>query len=387
MENIEEIVLSLQEKINELSSAQALRNTSLINTHSRFIIEKIDSISNLDQLNKNTKAKLAYFKGRAMISNERYEKAAEELLSRSIKLDPRNGEAWSCLGELFYLKKDYQQSKKCFEASLEYTGRSKETLRKLSITYRLLNEQDQHKQSVLKSVDLAKEALGLDLNDAESWYILGNAHLTNYFNNHPTYQELEKSLKSYSQAQRLLVSPNPDLYYNKAIALNSAERYEEALLDLQTAHSLDISLNAESKSQEFYEKVKNIHNIIQTKCNIKKKNITILCKKIPNLIKSNDKYSISSVCELVEGTNSGKMLSLKILGYSKSEFPPIFVGCDYKADFFAVSIYDYPSHNRIVLGCGVFIRNPILLVVKCNDITYPCIQVKDSETLMIQANS
>ena len=69
---------------------------------------------------------------------------------------------------MFYCKKDYQQSKRCFEGSLEHTGPNKETLRKLSIVYRFLSEAEERKESVLKSIDIATQALGMDLHDGES---------------------------------------------------------------------------------------------------------------------------------------------------------------------------------------------------------------------------
>jgi len=43
---------------------------------------------------------------------------------------------------------------------------------------------------VEKSVSLAKEAINLDLNDGESWYVLGNALFSNFFVNMKTIDEL-----------------------------------------------------------------------------------------------------------------------------------------------------------------------------------------------------
>ena len=254
MENIPEIIESLESKIKDLSRFQNERDLNQISACSHEIREIVDSIPNSDQLSKTIKAKLAYFKGRALAATEIYEKSAEELLSRSVKLDPRNGEAWSWLGEVLYCKKDYQQSKRCFEGSLEHTGPNKETLRKLSIVYRFLSEAEERKESVLKSIDIAKQALGMDLHDGESWYILANAHLTNYFTNNPSYEELEKALKSYAQSEKINQVHNPDLHFNKAIALYAAGKYQSAFDALQIAHSIDQGLNAQQKSQEFFEK-------------------------------------------------------------------------------------------------------------------------------------
>jgi len=43
---------------------------------------------------------------------------------------------------------------------------------------------------VAKSINIAKDALNLDLNDGESWYVLGNAYLSNFFVNMKTINEL-----------------------------------------------------------------------------------------------------------------------------------------------------------------------------------------------------
>ena len=381
MENIENIILLLESKVKELSEYQKQRQADLISQTSKFITDQIDTIQVSDQLSKPLKAKLAYFKGRALASHERYEKSAEEFLSKSVKLDPRNSEAWNWLGEVFYFKKDYQQSKRCFEGSLEQSGPNKETLRKLSIVHRFLTED--RKEAVIKSIDLAKQALMIDFNDWESWYILANAHLTNYFTNNPSYEELEKALKSYTQAESFLNTENPDLLFNKALALNAAERHSEAFAELLKANTLDFTLNANKKLEEFYESLKIVANMIEKKCNIKRKNLTSLCKSIPIALKNTESFVICSISELVIGQNLNKMLSLKILGYSKSEFPPVFIGCDSKASFFGISIYNYPSQTKIVLGCSVFITNPIMIEVNRKDIRYFSIQVRDPNSLMI----
>ena len=382
--DITDTLSSLEAKVQELSQAQQQRDPPQIAQCVRLIVEAVDAIPNADQYSKTVKAKLAYFKGRALAASERYEKAAEELLSKSVRLDPRNAEAWSLLGEVFYFKKDYPQAKRCFEGSLEQSGPNKETLRKLSIVYRFLSQAEDRKDAVLKSIEIAKQALGFDLMDSESWYILANAHLTNYFTNSPSYEELEKSMRSYSQAERFAVAQNPDLYFNKAIALHAAQRYREAFEHLDTAKNLDQTLDVQGKSQEFYESLANIYSMVDKKCNMKNKEINTVCRSIPISMKSEESFEICSVLELAEGENKRKILSLKLLGYSKSEFPPIFIGCDSKKNFFAVSIYNYQMQNRIVLGCGVFIRDPIMQVVNVKGISYTSVQVRDPNLLMIQ---
>jgi hypothetical protein len=49
-------------------------------------------------------------------------------------------------------------------------------------------------------VDLAKEALVLDLKDGQSWYLVGNALLINFFVNFKKISELETAIKAYNEA-------------------------------------------------------------------------------------------------------------------------------------------------------------------------------------------
>jgi hypothetical protein len=55
--------------------------------------------------------------------------------------------------------------------------------------------------------------------------VLGNAHLTNFFVNNENVSELELALKAYSQTERNLKEPNPDMFFNRATIYEYLERY------------------------------------------------------------------------------------------------------------------------------------------------------------------
>lgn len=63
-----------------------------------------------------------------------------------------------------------------------------------------INSDEQRKQNVKDSVDLAKQALLLDLKDGQSWYLVGNAWLSNFFVNFKKMSELETAIKAYNEA-------------------------------------------------------------------------------------------------------------------------------------------------------------------------------------------
>lgn len=77
------------------------------------------------------------------------------------------------------------------------------------------------------------------MSDSQSWYVLGNAHLTNFFVNNESTKELELALKAYSFTEKYMKESNPDLYFNRGTVLEYLERYSEAAADFQRAHQID----------------------------------------------------------------------------------------------------------------------------------------------------
>lgn len=141
------------------------------------------------QKSKKVKAELLYLKGKALDYLPEYTKQAEENLSKSVKLMPTKKEAWDALAHVYWKKQDVEQAKKCFEGSLEQDPDNKIALRNLSMVYRMLKNNsagepidlEERKKNYKYSIELAKKAITFDMKDAQSWYVLGNAHLTNFF--------------------------------------------------------------------------------------------------------------------------------------------------------------------------------------------------------------
>lgn len=149
---------------------------------------------------------MLFLRGKCMDFLPEYSKIAEENLSKSIKLMPTKNEAWDALGNVYWKKRDIEQSKKCFEGSLEQDENNKLALRNLSMVYRALTttssgeavDAEDRKKNYQDSIKLAKKAIALDLTDSQSWYVLGNAHLTNFFVNNESTQELQQALTAYT---------------------------------------------------------------------------------------------------------------------------------------------------------------------------------------------
>lgn len=115
------------------------------------------------------KARAAYVQGKALDAGPEYSKEAEVLLAKAVKLDPSNIDAWNCLGNCFWKKKDYVGARDCFVGAIgqEKTAKS---LRLLSMVLRQIGETPQERvANVTESVAKAKEAITMDVSDEESW--------------------------------------------------------------------------------------------------------------------------------------------------------------------------------------------------------------------------
>ena len=78
---------------------------------------------------------MLYLRGKCLDFEPEYTKQAEEFLSKSIKLMPTKTEAWDALGHVYWKKQDIEQSRKCYEGSLEQDDNNKIALRNLSMVY------------------------------------------------------------------------------------------------------------------------------------------------------------------------------------------------------------------------------------------------------------
>ena len=150
--------------------------------------------------NKKEKAELLYLRGRTLDFLPEYTKQAEDLLSKSLKLEPTKREAWDALGHVYWKKNDLPAAKNCFESSLEHEPNNKEIIRNLSMVLRQQQTDDAEvrKANFAQSIKLASKAVGMDMRDSQSWCkftlffsqliftfvdVLGNAHFTNFFVN------------------------------------------------------------------------------------------------------------------------------------------------------------------------------------------------------------
>lgn len=141
---------------------------------------------NKTKTNLDTKAHDLMVKGRLLNAGEKYNQEAFDLLSKSIKLNPNLIDAWVELTECYQRKSDIEGAIVCLENALKYCKPeepNKIILRKLSICIRQKNcaSQEEKVATLLRSLDLSKQALKTDLNDEENYYNLAKAYMCLFF--------------------------------------------------------------------------------------------------------------------------------------------------------------------------------------------------------------
>ncbi|XP_039224069.1 tetratricopeptide repeat protein 5-like isoform X2 [Crotalus tigris] len=140
-------------------------------------------------------------KGKALNVSTDYNAQSEELLSKAVKLDPELVEAWNQLGEVYWKKGDVSAAHTCFSGALSHR-KNKVSLQNLSMVLRQLrtSSPDEHAQNVMDSVRQAKLAVQMDVRDGRSWYVLGNAYLSLFFNTGQNPKISQQALSAYAQA-------------------------------------------------------------------------------------------------------------------------------------------------------------------------------------------
>ncbi|XP_065125934.1 tetratricopeptide repeat protein 5 [Paramisgurnus dabryanus] len=182
-------------------------------------------------------------RGRCLNVAPEFSQAAEECLSRAVKLEPGLVEGWNTLGEQYWKKGDLTAAKTCFVGSLQQS-KNKVSLRSLSMVLRQLPpEGDAQEQSkrILESVELARQAVQLDVTDGTSWYILGNAYISMFFTSGQNPQLSQQALSAYAQAEKIdkASALNPDLHFNRATLFQYEEMFSSALDGYSRAAALD----------------------------------------------------------------------------------------------------------------------------------------------------
>ncbi|CEO98712.1 hypothetical protein PBRA_006826, partial [Plasmodiophora brassicae] len=392
-------------------------------------------------------ARLAYWHGKLRThASEAFDQAAVEYLQNAVRQDPALYDAWNCLGECYWKKRDMPSARSCFESAIAHNPNPR-SYQNLSIVIRSSASKLSPGPEVLESVEASRMALKLDVRDGHSWYLFGNAMLSKFFLASHDPADLSSAFKAYQKAEAALVhssSNNPDMYFNRATARWYMEDYSLAIQDFSKAASLDPSLTIAAdhiaEIESFVSRL--VRQIASRRGTAKPKSptdpettYTMIRAQYPNRLpafpgpgSTSDavqKWSqaVQAGCEglpkdrraqLLHATSHlvAKQLSagrpmlqlaslptngqptrgLLCLEMSVSVFRkrgiPCTMVCVSGQEAVAVSVYHTTSDalGTIRPGDPVFIVDPIArtveVVIQDRPVSYPCIQVKDPRTLI-----
>ncbi|CAB3232140.1 unnamed protein product [Arctia plantaginis] len=345
----------------------------------KVLAEKFEEIDD-SKLPSAERAKFLYMKGRTYNISRTYDARATECLSKAVKLNPHFVEAWNELGECYWKNMNVKEAKASFEGALKHQ-RNRLSLRCLSIILR--QEIGPRKRSeviptILKSVELAKEAVTQDIKDGVSWSVLGNAYLCQFFTVAQDPATLKLCMSAYKQAALdPIAKGQPDLYYNEGIALKYSEQYSEALEKFSYACRLDPSwAPPRQESSRVLSFTQAATTLVRTRGKLKAKRLATMVQSIDK--KMLGMYSEGSLhsfgrgrevaLELVrldalqEGNNEAKVVLGKVVGsiHNDNSVPFTFAMVDESMECILVTVYNWADGRGAIIGDCVTLPEPQL---------------------------
>lgn len=251
------------------------------------VMQKMDqTLKKLEEKEECFKRKAEFLlqKGRCLNVAPDFSAEAEECLSRSVKLDPGLVEAWNILGEQYWKKGDLGGAKNCFTGALQQ-NKNKVSLRNLSMVLRQLPapSSDAHGKQVLESVDMARQAVELDVMDGKSWHILGNAYISLFFTCGQNPQFSQQALSAYAKSETVdrAATHDPELHFNRATLFQFEEMFGCALAGFSRAAVLDPSWEDPSiKEKQLLEYLEKVVELIQNKGKVKARRLRTMLSNL-----------------------------------------------------------------------------------------------------------
>ncbi|XP_037539697.1 tetratricopeptide repeat protein 5 [Nematolebias whitei] len=240
------------------------------------------TLSKLEELEERFKHKAEFLllKGRCLNVTPDFSAVAEECLSRAVKLEPGLIEAWNTLGEQYWKKGDLTGAKNCFTGALQQ-NKNKVSLRSLSMVLRQLpvTSSDEKGKQVLESVDMARQAVQLDVTDGTSWYILGNAYLSMFFTCGQNPHFSQQALSAYTKAEQAdKIAPCiPELHFNRANLFQYEEMFACALCSHSRAAELDPGWEEpRDRERQLLEYLEQVTALVQNKGKVKARRLKLM---------------------------------------------------------------------------------------------------------------
>ncbi|XP_050507427.1 tetratricopeptide repeat protein 5-like isoform X1 [Diabrotica virgifera virgifera] len=338
-----------------------------------------------------SRAKYCFLKGKLLNVVPNYNKEAESLLSKSIKLDPKLVDAWNELGECYWKNDDLKKSINCFEGALK-EKKNKISLRSLSMLVRQepAKTREEKVKNIEKGLTYAKEAVQLDPQDGLSWTVLGNAYLSSFFGIQQNPKILKQCLSAYSQAEKDFVAKStPDLHYNKGVTLKYEEEFKMALESFNEASMYNPTWDPPKvKEKQLVQYLNDIKEFVSTSGKMKAKRLQQILQSIdskqlgpygggtytsPNGTKV--KLVESKLKHLKDGINEEIVVLGKVVCSVRNEDTVPFTFCmvDKDGTCVVVTIFNIADGKGVIIGDSVAIAEPFVTDV---DFSYKNIDYK-----------
>jgi len=377
---IEDPTLDTFEKITEYLSA--ITEFDDAETQDDFLSRANDEIarifSAIDALPKESidPAELAYLKGKVLNNlKEEYDHESETLLQRATTLRPTHVDSWLLLGEVKWKNQDFVGAKQSFENAIKHSEKpNKVALQQLSMALRHIpsDEEFDPEKNLRLAIVKAKEAIALDFADGDSWYFLGNAHLTLFLQGARQYdlKELHTAMMAFKQSEKTIFGVNKmDMYHNKAVIHRYLEDYQEAFTSYSLAWAQDQTWDDPKKAMDdMVDMLASIKEAVHHKKanNLPTKKRATLLSSLPSPGSSVSNFVVIPIQSLnSQQTYEGHCVVGRLVSFisNSSGIPQIVVLSDGAHDCISVSIYNI-GPDVLQFGDEIMIPNPIVKTVK-----------------------
>ncbi|XP_054609209.1 tetratricopeptide repeat protein 5 [Dunckerocampus dactyliophorus] len=350
--------------------------------------ELAKTLKRLEEKEESLKHKAEFLlqKGRCLNVAPEFSAVAEECLSRAVKLEPGLLEGWNALGEQYWKKGDLTGAKNCFTGALQQS-KNKVSLRNLSMVLRQLPaaDSDAHNKQVLKSVDMARQAVQLDVADGTSWYILGNANVSLFFTYGQNPQLSQQALSAYAQSERVdrAAACYPELHFNRATLFQYEEMFGSALEGYSRAAALDPSWeDPPQREKQLLEYLGKVSELVENKGKVKARRLRTMLSNLntsalgpcssPQFRSPTGRVGsleLLALSSLTHGHNSGVAAMGKVVFSLASEGRMAFTFgmVDSEETCMVVMVYNTADSWGVLIGDTVVIPEP---QVKRHSITH-----------------
>ncbi len=349
---------------------------------------------------------LLYLRGKALNVHDEHSPRAEDCLTRAAKLYPGPAPVpyWNALAECFWKKGSLMEAKGCYESALA-VKKEPETLRELSQLLRAMSSgkgKDKVESLHVQSLATAKDAVGLGLDDAESWYVLGMAHTSAYFSCTHRREDLGKGLKAYNRAAELEKKGegrNPDLYFNRGKVHQYLENFEESVKDFEVAKEIDPSLPSDGPISEIRSWVLRVSDLVSRKGRVKAKKMASITDSLSNvtlpppLSGQEDKvHSLTTLDNLSSAPHGSRLaIALKvIMPLGDPQTPPVkYLSVDSAGSCFVLSVYHLTAtpQSDLTVKDTIVVLNPESRKMTDGKSSYIGVTVGDPKRLIINGKA